>query len=424
MTIRVPRVVIAVAALAALFLGDRADAASQFSTPWSNKQRAIVLDGYEHNSFNLVEIAKDPRITAFIHKGSDGLPANYQCKRIADAMQQELCKRIWRNYAVSRELYQTRRILAKALGLKWGAYHLGRPGNPIEQANHFIDYAEPSDDELVAIDIEDNDPEKFMSLQDAQIFAEHIKLRIGRYPVLYTNGTTARYIADHRLEFPILSRLQLWYARYESDIAPHFPKGNWRDYALWQFTSQSNCNKQNCPYRPAGTNRDIDVNITDMTVAQLRRAWPLGDLVDAIPPENLPTPGNRPTNDEDILMAAAQPPLVDYQHLKEMAATIGAAAKGLLAEAGTLLVKTEQDSSKVDTAMTASISLKPVTDERLLGIAVHKPSTDNIIASLRAPAQPVLGYPRLAVMSYCFRYADQSPRVTMDWHLAALAPLL
>ncbi|WP_204268558.1 hypothetical protein, partial [Escherichia coli] len=68
--------------------------------PWSNQQRAIVLDGYEHNSFNLPEIVKDPRIAAFIHKASDGMPAAYHCGRIADVKDQEICRRIWRNYAV------------------------------------------------------------------------------------------------------------------------------------------------------------------------------------------------------------------------------------------------------------------------------------------------------------------------------------
>lgn len=293
--------------VAALMSGGLVHAESEFRSPWANKERAIILDGYEHNSFNLMEIAKDPRVAAFIHKGSDGMPANYHCNRIVDAMQQELCKRIWRNYSVSRELYQTRRQLAKALGLKWGAYHLGRPGNPIEQANHFIDYTDPADDELMAIDIEDNDPDKFMSLQDAQIFAEHIKFRTGRYPVLYTNGITARYIADHRLELPILSRLPLWYARYQSDIAPHFPKGNWQDYVLWQFTSQNNCTERRCPYRPPGTSRDIDVNIADMTVTELKRTWPFGGLVDAIPPDNLPTPRDKPTYQQPILVASAEP---------------------------------------------------------------------------------------------------------------------
>ncbi len=422
MKIRVPTFALA-AALAGLFHGDWAQAASQFSTPWSNKERAIVLDGFEHNSFNLVEIAKDPRVAAFIHKGSDGMPANYQCKRIADAMQQELCKRIWRNYAVSRELYQTRRILAKALGLKWGAYHLGRPGNPVEQANHFIDYAEPTDDELIAIDIEDNDPEKFMSLQDAQIFAEQIKSRVGRYPVLYTNGTTAKYIADHRLEFPILSRLQLWYARYEADIAPHFPKGNWEDYALWQFTSQSNCSKQRCPYRPSGTNRDIDVNVADMTVSQLRRAWPLGDLVPAIPPDNLPKPGNRPTPADDILMAAAQPPLVDYRHFGEMANMLAAATTRFLDNVNSLLAKHDPIPRDIDKSMTASIWLNPRRDEPASGLALRRAKVESVLASLREQAAPSLDYPRVAPVSFCFRDAISNDDGTIVSRYAALLPL-
>jgi GH25 family lysozyme M1 (1,4-beta-N-acetylmuramidase) len=318
--------------VAALLTGGPASATSEFRSAWENQQRAIILDGYEQNSFNLVEIVKDPRIAAFIHKGSDGLPANYHCNRIADQMQQELCKRIWRNYSVSRELYQTRRQLAKALGLKWGAYHLGRPGKPIDQANHFIDYTDPAADELMAIDIEDNDPEKFMSLQDAQIFAEHVKFRTGRYPVLYTNGMTARYIADHRLEFPILSRLPLWYARYKSDIAPHFPKGNWQDYALWQFTSQNNCSERNCPYRPPGTSRDIDVNIADMTVTELKRTWPFGGLVDAVPPDNLPTPRDKPSYQQPVLVASAEPlpPMAKQAVDKTITASVADKSSGKL----------------------------------------------------------------------------------------------
>ncbi|MDP1001362.1 hypothetical protein, partial [Klebsiella pneumoniae] len=67
MTIRAQ--VFALAALVTALMSSapsRAD--SQFQIPWSNQQRAIVLDGYEHNSFNLPEIVKDPRIAAFIHK--------------------------------------------------------------------------------------------------------------------------------------------------------------------------------------------------------------------------------------------------------------------------------------------------------------------------------------------------------------------
>ncbi|PSH61275.1 MULTISPECIES: glycoside hydrolase family 25 protein [Phyllobacterium] len=381
--------------VAALFSGGPTFAESEFQSPWSNKERAIVLDGYEQNSFNLAEIVRDERVAGFIHKGSDGMPANYHCTRIRDPMQQELCKRIWRNYSVSRELYQTRRALAKALGLKWGAYHLGRPGNPIEQANHFIDYTEPTADELIAIDIENNDPEKFMSLRDAEIFAEHVKFRAGRYPILYTNGITAKYIADHRLEFPILSRLPLWYARYESDIAPHFPKGNWQDYALWQFTSQSNCNKQRCPYRPPGTNRDIDVNIADMTVPELKRAWPFGELVKAIPPNDLPKPDTKPVSQPNVLVASARPLL-----------TVNSGGK-----------------AAVDGTMTASVLLQPISRFRAKTLTVDALSA-SLSRSVAHQMDHINRYPIFAVSPACLKKVGSTLEVTDLIRHPALTPFL
>jgi hypothetical protein len=79
----------------------------------------------------------------------------------------------------------------------------------------------------------------------------------------------------------LLSRLPLWYARYKPDIGDHFPKGNWHSYALWQFAAQANCGRLSCPYRVAGTPRDIDVNVAAMSGEELRAAWPFGALVDA-----------------------------------------------------------------------------------------------------------------------------------------------
>jgi hypothetical protein len=98
--------------------------------------------------------------------------------------------------------------------------------------------------------------------------------------VLYTNGTTAQYIADNREKYPLLSRLPLWYARYKPEIGIHFPKGNWQGYALWQFSSQANCNDRSCPYRVPGTPNNIDVNVASMNVDELRKAWPFGGLLD------------------------------------------------------------------------------------------------------------------------------------------------
>lgn len=255
--------------------------ASDFSKPWTREDRALVIDAYEYNKLDWQELASDKRIVGFINKASDGLPPPYFCT--GDETQFRLCKSLWHRHAMARELYNTRRTLAKALGLKWGAYHLGRPGNPVEQARNFLDFAAPGPDDLMALDIEENDPSKWISLEDAEVFVREIHLRTGRYPVLYTNGNTAQHIADNAFRYKLLSRLPLWYARYKPEIGMHFPKGNWDSYALWQFASQTNCNKQACPYRVRGANVDIDVNVASMSAQDLRKAWPFGGLVPAKP---------------------------------------------------------------------------------------------------------------------------------------------
>ncbi|WP_412177307.1 glycoside hydrolase family 25 protein [Mesorhizobium sp. ZC-5] len=267
--------------------------ASDFSQPWLRSDRALVIDAYEYNPIDWQKLSTDKRIAGFINKASDGLPPPYACS--GNETETRLCKALWKRHAVARELFHTRKMLAKSLGLKWGAYHLARPGNPVDQANNFIDFAEPGPDDLIALDIEENDPTKWMSLEDAEEFARHIQRRIGRFPVLYTNGTTAQYIADNRDRYPLLSRLPLWYARYKPEIGMHFPKGNWQRYTLWQFASQANCNDRSCPYRVPGTRNDIDVNVASMDAEELRKAWPFSALLD-VPTEmiaSVPVPVTR-----------------------------------------------------------------------------------------------------------------------------------
>jgi GH25 family lysozyme M1 (1,4-beta-N-acetylmuramidase) len=271
----------AIAALAAAFFAAPAASAyaSDFSEPWKRADRALVVDAYEYNSIDWQQLSTDKRIVGFINKASDGLPPAYECS--GDETEIRLCKALWKRHAVARELFHTRKVVAKSLGLKWGAYHLARPGNPIEQANSFIDFVEPGPDDLLALDIEENDPEKWMSLEDAEEFVRHVHRRIGRFPVLYTNGATAAHIAANRDRYPLLSRLPLWYARYKPEIGIHFPKGNWESYALWQFSAQANCNERRCPYRVPGTPTDIDVNVASLSADELREAWPFGGLVGA-----------------------------------------------------------------------------------------------------------------------------------------------
>lgn len=261
--------------------------ASEFNKPWRDQNRALVIDAYEYNPIDWNELVTNKRIVGFINKASDGVSPLYSANCQGDETERKLCSVKWKRFAVVKELYHTRRQLAKALGLKWGAYHLGRPGNPVAQADHFLDFARPEPDELVVIDIEGNDPEKWMSLKEAERFARRIHQRIGRYPMLYTNGSTADFIAANRKDYALLSRLPLWYARYKPNIGAHFPEGHWKTYDLWQFAANINCRKKSrCPYKTAGTPWDIDINVSPLTPEELAKAWPFGELITPLPDDD------------------------------------------------------------------------------------------------------------------------------------------
>jgi GH25 family lysozyme M1 (1,4-beta-N-acetylmuramidase) len=276
---------VALSALAAVALLACGAAHAADDEPWKDTSTAIVIDAYELNIVEWDKLVTNKRVAGFISKASDGLPEVYDCSKPHRGDSTNHCKTMWRKYAVSRELYQTRRMLAKAHGMLWGAYHLARPGNPIDQANHFLDYAAPAKDEMMVLDLEGLDTSEFMSLDDAEIFARHVKARTGRYPVLYTNHVTARHIAVHRETYRLLSRLPLWYARYKPEIKGVFPMGNWDNYMLWQFSTASNCGRKTCPMRIAGTLDDIDVNSAPMTAKALAAVWAEGGLVKERAPE-------------------------------------------------------------------------------------------------------------------------------------------
>ncbi|KQV68441.1 lysozyme [Rhizobium sp. Root1220] len=271
--------------LLALAAGVPQQASATDTLPWKDPSNALVVDAYELNTIDWESLLSDKRIAAFISKASDGLPETFDCSGDHGGDTVAHCRTMWRKYSVSRELFQTRRLVARAAGLLWGSYHLARPGNPIDQANHFLDYAAPKDDEMMILDIEGIDPQKFMSLEDAQIFAGHIRARTGRYPVLYTNHNTARYIAAYRNDYPVLARLPIWYARYKPEVKGVFPMGNWDNYLLWQFSSGSNCGKRRCPYRVPGTLTDIDVNVAPMDKPELAKIWAQGNLLPAREPD-------------------------------------------------------------------------------------------------------------------------------------------
>jgi len=83
----------------------------EFNEPWKNPKIAIAIDPYEGNDITWDKLATDTRVVAIIHRATIGDRADRK--------------------------YAQRRDEAKKRGYKWGAYHLGKPGDPIKQADFF-----------------------------------------------------------------------------------------------------------------------------------------------------------------------------------------------------------------------------------------------------------------------------------------------
>ena len=137
----------------------------EFSEPWKNPKIALTIDPFEGNDIDWDELATDTRVVAIIHRATIG-------------------DRVDRKYA-------ERRDEAKKRGYKWGAYHLGKPGDPIKQADFFLETVQPKADDLMALDLESVDAKKHMSFAEAPVFIKRIKERTGRHPLVYANNVVA-----------------------------------------------------------------------------------------------------------------------------------------------------------------------------------------------------------------------------------------
>lgn len=129
--------------------------------------------------------------------------------------------------------YGERRIAAKQAGLLWGAYHFGVGGSGIDQANAFLEYTKPNNDTLLFLDFErcTTDGETDMSVEEAKDFVQQIKLKTGKFPLIY-GGALLKEMMNKAVD-PILTQCDLIIAQYS--LKPHLPKG-WDAYKFWQFT--------------------------------------------------------------------------------------------------------------------------------------------------------------------------------------------
>jgi lysozyme len=222
----------------------------EFQEPWKDARLAIVIDPYQGNAIVWPDVASDPRVVGIIHRATIGSRKDTK--------------------------YAEREAEAKRRGYKWGSYHLGKPGDPITQADFYLGAVKPSADEVIALDIEGLDPATDMNLANARRFIRRIKKKTGRYPMIYANQTVVKRISDTYRRDAVFSKTPLWYARFKSRVTD-FPTKTWDAYTLWQFSSEINCRPdypENCLYRVPGTEMDMDVNVYRGTVDDLKANWP------------------------------------------------------------------------------------------------------------------------------------------------------
>jgi GH25 family lysozyme M1 (1,4-beta-N-acetylmuramidase) len=200
-----------------------------------------VVDLSHHNTVNDFSHIKEDGIIGIIHKATQGL-----------------------NFVDDK--YATRKDRAIALDLLWGAYHFGIGGNPIGQAEHFLNTVKPDAKTLLAVDFETNPDGATMTLAEAEQLVDHIHQQTGRWPLLYTSRTFMKDAAPGN-PATILSNCPLWVASYQD--APSIPK-QWGDkWTFWQYTNGVNGPE---PHRVKGIVR-CDRNQFSGTPEELRALW-------------------------------------------------------------------------------------------------------------------------------------------------------
>jgi GH25 family lysozyme M1 (1,4-beta-N-acetylmuramidase) len=241
-----------------------------FSEPWKDSTRAIIIDPYYENPIDFDKLITDKRVTAIIHKASQG-------------------------YSADKE-YARREYLAKQKGLLWGSYHMGMKGDPVQQADFYLNTANIDSTELMALDLEGLDSNYFMSLKGAERFIARIHEKTGRYPLVYCNNSVLEEISKNYNDTSIFARCGLWYARFLKELPP-FSKNVWTKYSLWQFSCEVNCQKTGeCWYNVPGTLYDMDVNVYNGTIEELRAKWP--DI--SVDRASVPVPGYEWLNGFDL----------------------------------------------------------------------------------------------------------------------------
>lgn len=177
--------------------------------PWMLPDTILILDPYEANAIDWDRVVTDKAVRAVIHRAFYGLRPDRK--------------------------YEQRIAIARKRGLLVGLYLLGRPGDPIKQADALIAAGERSGVTLLGLDIENMDPARSMTIANAARFITRVQEKTGRYPVFYTNFSTYQHISQNYDQTSVFAKTPLWLARFRN---AHGMQGQrvWPDYKFGNFS--------------------------------------------------------------------------------------------------------------------------------------------------------------------------------------------
>jgi GH25 family lysozyme M1 (1,4-beta-N-acetylmuramidase) len=164
--------------------------------------------------------------------------------------------------------YSSRRKDATNAGLLWGAYHWGTKADVTAQVHNFLEYANPDQSTLVALDFE-RTGDNTMTLDHAREFLKLIAVKLNRKAVIYSGDLVKTGLGDNK--DPFFGSHRLWLAHYNAQ--PKAQK-SWEKYWLWQYADRTSGLQPNTvPGIPGDAEGNLDCNAFDGTREQLKAAW-------------------------------------------------------------------------------------------------------------------------------------------------------
>jgi GH25 family lysozyme M1 (1,4-beta-N-acetylmuramidase) len=144
--------------------------------------------------------------------------------------------------------YPVNRAGAEGMGLRFGAYHFGRPSgtgpativaSAIAQADHFVSIAQPQPGELPPVlDLEASGGlSQKLLVQWTQAWLDEVKARTGVSGFVYASPNFWKSKLGNTSAFA-LGGYRLWVAHWTKSGAPLVPAGNWGGlgWTFWQWT--------------------------------------------------------------------------------------------------------------------------------------------------------------------------------------------